>query len=222
MGIDAEMFVRVKSRLSEDDVRTLGYLLGKAFGHSKFNTIHPHESRYEGDRAHNALEIVSEWNQDGPTIHPEPREQFIRVHLATRYYGTGYERGDLLLILGVARWLEENIPNSSIWYGGDSSGVCAEPFGHAARESLWKHFRSNGHRPYNGYFDRNNNSPECPLCKEPATQYGSGGDFASFTCDGCGWKLVHKGGKEVTNIDPRTGWTDRERLKDVDPFYEFD
>lgn len=29
------------------------------------------------------------------------------VHVSSRYYGPGYERGDLTLILGVARWLRD-------------------------------------------------------------------------------------------------------------------
>jgi len=46
----------------------------------------------------------------------------------------------------VAEWLERRVPECVVWYGGDSSGICAELFDTPARKKLLEHFASeNGH-----------------------------------------------------------------------------
>lgn len=135
--------------------------------------------------------------QDGGTIYAADGEWFLEVSLWTRYYGVGYERGDLMTICAVAEWIEANIPKATVFYGGDSSGVEAESFDSAAREKLKRHFYSQHGRDYfnHEWFGRaGGKAPRpnpCGLCipGEPRfNQHGSGmgGAFIAVNCAGCG------------------------------------
>lgn len=138
--------------------------------------------------------------QDGDTLHAKDGEWFLEVSLWTRYYGVGYERGDLMTICSVAEWIEANIPGAVVYYGGDSSGVEAEPFDAAARDKLKKHFYSQHGRDYfnHDWFGQKGCKPAhpahpapCGLCipGEPRfNQHDSGrhGPWIAVNCAGCG------------------------------------
>jgi hypothetical protein len=184
MGIDAEMFVKTTIQFTDDEVLDLAYDLASSFGENRFFIKRPGD--VFGDESRHCLEIIEEYYQDGPTLKPANGETFIRVYLWGRYYGEGYERGDLPLYINVAEWLESRIPNAEVFYGGDSSGVCAMPFNNEARMKLWKYFCQVNHAPY--YFDKNDDGtkrPVCDLCKKPLHRYGWGRGFAAFSCSGC-------------------------------------
>ena len=193
MGVDAEMFVKVRPPLSDRQVQRLAYELGAAFGPERFWVVREH--------GWHSLEAISKYEQDGPTIRPKAGEQFIRVRLGTRYYGEGYERGDLPTILMVAEWLEHRIPqekghpSAEVWYGGDSSGICAKRFDAEARLRLFRYFVKNGHEPYRSYGgDDGTLSRHCSFCNEPMrrTMWGGGDERGGFSCDGCGLYEVTK------------------------------
>lgn len=195
MGIDAEMLVRVdgsfSKNITETYVRDLAYQLASAFGHDRFWIARPGE--HFGPEGRHALELVDVWEQDGPDINPEPGEKFIKVNIATRYYGINYERGDLALIIMVAEWLERKIPGVSIWYGGDSSGVVAEPFGHKERMELFEHFVKVGGEPYARAFERDKTGAvrarSCAFCggrEMIQNMWGGGSKTAGVYCSGCG------------------------------------
>ena len=192
MGIDAELLVRTRPGLSTVEVRHLAVDLVEAFWSERFVVIRP-DSFWPNGR--HALEIVESWEQDGPTIFPDPGEQFIRVNLATRYYGPSYERGDLPSIVMIADWLERRIADAHIWYGGDSSGVLAEPFGKTEREAMIDHFSTHGHRPYSGFGMRSAGDETCSFCagnKLVACRWGGRGN--GYVCGGCDLhRLVHNG-----------------------------
>jgi len=194
MGINAEMLVVTTSKLSESEVRKISVRLCEAFGTDPFFLIRP-ANEYKWEERH-ALEIINKYEQNGPDIKPNINEQFIRVSLSGRYYGIGYERGNLPQIVAIADWLERNIPNSTILYGGDSSGVCAEPFDKAARETLLQHFAENGHTPYTGDLQGNERNPYieddgikwpfCDFCQVHYRRFGYGASYGAFSCAGCG------------------------------------
>lgn len=132
------------------------------------------------------------YEQDGDDVTVGDGEWMLEVSLWSRYYGVGYERGDLLTICAVAEWCEANIPNAVVYYGGDSSGVCAEPFDAFARMKLRRHMYSQRGRDY---FQRGIESrlkslpPVCSLCPDDGprfSQYGSGQEYAAVSCAGCG------------------------------------
>ncbi len=210
MGIDAEMFVRTKQVVSDRDVERWAYRLGEAFGHERFFLM---ERDWEGKPRH-AINKCTVYEQDGPNIVPEDGETFLTLSLHSRYYGEGYERGDLPFLIMLAEWLERNIPGGEVWYGGDSSGVLAKRFGKAEREYLFTHFADVGGQPYSLRLSvamrDEQQPPRCEFCSEPMIRRGFGPNFASYTCDGCGkhmetrdggttWKITHAvGGKAIT------------------------
>lgn len=78
--------------------------------------------------------------QDGDPVIARDGEQLIEVHLSGRWYGRNYPRGNPIVYALVARHLEERIPSSEAWYGGDSSGVTLELFDADERTELIQHF----------------------------------------------------------------------------------
>ena len=190
MGIDAEMFVKTKKVHSEDEVLRLAYRICEAFGHKRFLI-----SKDSTFGPHHALSIIDEYEQDGDTLYPENDEQFIRVHLCTRYYGIGYERGDLPLLISIAEWLEINIPGE-VWYGGDSSGVIAEPFNRNVRDELFRHFAACGHSPYRAGWNSigDGGSQYCEFCHHDMDQNGFGKNYMAFICFGCGERRAYRDG----------------------------
>lgn len=222
MGVDAEMLVRNKGRhLTPTEIRDLSVRLAATFGTDAFMIFRPGEFGYtEGAHALRRCPTYAEYkaenypdeepwfvdkygvrpgpeqqvyDQDGPPIIAEEGEQLIRIALAGRYYGEGYERGDPIVYINIAEFLELALPDAAIWYGGDSSGCVAEPFGPAERAKLKAYYFSTGHAPYRGAFGRSGGC-RCDFCDLPMNNCGGGGAAAFYHCDGCGLNTVIDGG----------------------------
>lgn len=185
MGVDAQMLIRTRQSMSAAGVRRLSGSLAAAFGPDRFWIWDDHKNE-DGTIGRHALELVKEYHQDGDPIFPEPGETFIEVHLGTRYYGKGYERGDISLIIHVSEWLEANIPDAKIFYGGDSSGITAEPFDVETRRELFAYFARSGHEPYTSHFGAGKAGRDCGFCLRPMSNVGGGGNKTFFYCAGCG------------------------------------
>jgi hypothetical protein len=203
MGVDAEMFVRVKRAVSDDEVRSLRFALGGAFGASRFWVFHRSDDaapidanplRYSGVGPQNRhlLERVAVYEQDGPDIVPETGETFLQVYPATRFYGIGYERGDLPFLLSLARFLRD-ITGGEVWYGGDSSGECAQPLTSEYEATLWKHFVTTQHTLYERPFGGEGiTPPKCGFCGgHPMRPHGCG-SVIPYVCRGCGNRVQTK------------------------------
>jgi hypothetical protein len=206
MGIDAQMFVRCGA-MSDKDILKLSYRICEAIGHDIFWIQKGDKSWHEGQKRH-ALSRVDRYEQDGPDIVPACGEIFIEVNLWLRYYGEGYERGPLHRIVMVAEWLERNIPGGEVWYGGDSSGVLAKPFGPKTRSELMGHWATHGHSPY-AEFDLdcecNPATPHCDMCDHPMRRYGWGGTYAAYYCPGCG--------EDIHTRDNGKTWTTKKQAE---------
>lgn len=148
----------------------------------------------------------SEYHEDSDEpITANPGECLLELSLLGRYYGEGYERGDILAYCAIAEWLEANIPGCEVWYGGDSSGVCARHFNEEMRSSLRRHLYSQNGRDYFASFGRysgNDGIPKpmacsmCPGGKFCGNRNGFGGNFAAYSCGGCGKSFeTRDGGK---------------------------
>lgn len=163
----------------------------------------PHERRLALDMTHGAEnddgECISApgetyWEDAEQPIRAAPGECLLSVSLYGRYYGPGYERGDILTYCAVAEWLEVNLPGRiEIWYGGDSSGICASRFDDAARRALRMHLYGEDGREYfrRGFGGAQFRPQACGLCpgnRYHGTQFGTGrnGAYAAFHCEGCG------------------------------------
>lgn len=192
MGIDARLYVVTSQKFSDDDVRKLSYEVGLTFGADRF--FRSKGWKWDGGEVppHHNISKVEKIEQDGPDWKPPAGKSLLEVHVFTRFYGVGYERGDLPFLIILAEWLERKIPGCEVMYGGDSSGVCAAGFGAKARAALLDHFAGSHGRDY---FKSNWGSgldplpPKCDLCEVPMVQFSFGGGQAGFSCAGCGAKL---------------------------------
>jgi hypothetical protein len=189
MGIDAQMFVRIPRLVTDEEVARWSYIFGSLCHHDLF--LGTTEHIY-----HKPLERIDIYQQDGDDIIPKAGETFLNVPWAGRYYGEDYERGPLLTYIAGAEFLEALIPGCAVWYGGDSSGVLAEPFDKTRRRALLKHAAENGHDPYNRAFDSLSKDgfvePECPICAVSMPRSGWGPAYAFFRCNGCGWEVRYR------------------------------
>lgn len=193
MGIDAEIFVKTTHIPTQEELEEWRCKLGDAFDPENF-LIGTHQP---------ALEVVSAVYQDSfeePELKPKEGEVFIKVNIWSRYYGIGYERGDYPFIYTLIRWLEANIPEAVVYYGGDSSGCLFEHFHREKREHLMDHFLRSGHAPYRDYFDPSGGQgklgnlkhvarPVCPRggCgPKSLRQYGFGAQYIGLNCVACG------------------------------------
>lgn len=210
MGVDAEMVVRLLHPLSDDELIDASYRLMEACDKSDDFFVSDDEAIARGEyrRALNRIgaDEDSEYRSYGVA---KPDGHWFWLSLWGRYYGPGYERGNLWRYIAIAEWLEHNYPGCAVFYGGDS-GETLKPFTVAERSRLIAHWADKGGRPY--YADprwadgqREDLRPTCPLCQKKATQYGSGGTFASWTCDGCArhWVWI---GKDVRAYPPSRDW----------------
>ena len=206
MGIDAEMFVRTKYDFTPEELRVWHFRFGMAF--------HDHLWAFgtESNQVPEELQLheIKVYEQDGPTIKPEPGERFLRLRPKSRYYGPGYERGNFPILKAMAEFLELLIPESEVWYGGDSSGVLAEKFGPMERQEMLHHWVSNQHMPYadgrNPYMPKQPDEPFCPYCKFQTAQYGWGETFRAYHCLGCGWRHIDRDGTI------KTGWKIKDEM----------
>lgn len=130
--------------------------------------------------------------QYGETIDADDGEWLLTVNVWSRYYGKGYERGDLLILCAIAEWCEVNLPNCEVWYGGDSSGVEAEPWPDNIRRELRRHLYSQNGKDY--FNNRSlHNGPKlrpktCSLCisDDNFNEFGWGQNYLAVHCHGCG------------------------------------
>jgi hypothetical protein len=193
MGIDAEMFVKRRGQpLNNAGLLDASYWLCSTLGADHF-FITDTDSY---SRAHHALSFVPVWEQDGPDIVPEAGEQFIRVHLRSRYYGPDYERGDWMLLRTTIEWLKRRWPDCEVWYGGDSSGVCAEHMTPARIAEFDELFFSQGREAYThspGWRAFADATVVCPTCNHETSNTGGGGGQSFHYCHGCGAKFVAAG-----------------------------
>ena len=211
MGVDARMFVRLKGQenwLAERDVVKTAYYLASTIGPGNFYIT------LDSDlvsRPHHCLEIMEPenddgeldptgrvyWSQDGPDIEPDADEQFVQVHLSSRYYGEGYARGDWPTIRVIAEWLAIRFPKGEIWYGGDSSGICAEHLTSERIAELTAFFLATGRKTYTRYPGFcEYSTPPCIHCRVPMIDTGGGNDARFLYCDGCNRTVVSAGGFE--------------------------
>lgn len=200
MGIDARILLRIDAdEVNPTKLKQWSYHICTAFGADKF--------RINRNNGVSAIELSGQryheeddpppgtfYYQDGSTIYAHKGEVLVTVHIWSRYYEIGYERGDLLFICAVAEWCEANIPSVEVWYGGDSSGAVATLFDGPARNKLKQHLYS---PRGNDYYIRTEDNPDmfptdivnsCKLCipDHKPSRFGWGQDFASYHCSGCG------------------------------------
>jgi hypothetical protein len=223
MGIDAQMLAVCHGEVSKDHVRETAVAMRKMFRDAV--TVWPPAFWSFEDEGRHCLEIVGEYTQDGPSIFPGEDETLVEVHMGHSYYGAGYERGCPFTAIAIARFVEHHLAPCSIYYGGDSSGVLAEPFGAAERAEMERHAWSKSGSDY-----RSDSSFAfgarylCTFCGCPVTQYGSGGNYEAHVCTGCGTSAQRRGDLFVWGAHLPDFWdgeeTPRGAKEGLPPFWE--
>jgi predicted RNA binding protein YcfA (HicA-like mRNA interferase family) len=184
LGIDARILLRVKGKPTSNQLKSWGWQLSAALGSEHFffdkkeghGVISYSNTRYreEGDPEPGTI-----YHQDGDDIEASPGETLLTVHVWSRYYGVGYERGDLITLCAIAEWCEVNIPACEVWYGGDSSGILAKHWPDSARRALRNHLYSANGQDYHRAWHLGEGRPVRP---EPCVLCVGAGDFNE-----CGW-----------------------------------
>lgn len=163
----------------------------------------PNERRMAIDRTHvdseEGWEPGSRWYD---SMEADPDECLLKISLWSSYYGPGYERGDILSLCAIAEWCEINLPQCTVWYGGDADDVVTL-FDAQERWKMRKHLYSDQGRAYfNSLWpllpDRERaggGPPPCSLCpggKYLGVQHGTGrnGQWAMYSCAGCGKSMA--------------------------------
>ncbi len=212
MGVDAQMLIGVSREPSPDELQQWGYRLGDAVGPSHLFLSHIGDTFHKIYRAMEIAPMLAENPEEDCTLVDDLTEAereksvaFIDVSVCGRYYGPGYERGNLWIYIAVAEWCERNLPGARVYYGGDS-GETLELFDAAGRESVIRHWAQHGHIPYSGAIGKWDGehplTPTCPLCNVKAHRFGFGQNYASWSCLGCdqGWTWI---GGDVVHPKPR-------------------
>jgi len=194
MGVDARMLFTMTGVPQPERLRQIQYDLMERVGKELFWCVtseNPATGEYESGKRYPQpfLKPIATYEQDGPDLQ---LKNAVEVHLYCRYYGEGYERGPAAKLVVVMLTLLHQPDVTAVYYGGDSSGVYAEPFTREKVLKLLDYFCSVGGRPYFGYrsFDRDAGQPPlCTYCQVPLVRNGAGGRYAAFYCMGCGETL---------------------------------
>ena len=79
---------------------------------------------------------------------PTQTGKWLNVNLWKSFYGLGYERGDIVLFIRCAEWLEENLPNCKVFYGNDVGDENIKLFDSVERRRYLAYFEKVGNEPY--------------------------------------------------------------------------
>lgn len=155
MGLDAQMLFRSPRLLGDAELARLNHDLVRTFYHPLGCMGYPDQLRKvaisrtaRGDFGQDGFGKDSEPGEDR-RIPPANRAggEWYWVSLSGRYYGVGYEWGDIWGFIGIAEWIEFRVPGSEVWYGSDTHDFL-EPFPKPVRDKLAKHFLAVGHGEY--------------------------------------------------------------------------
>lgn len=169
MGLDATLRIVPDQERTEDEVKKLAIRMASVLGPENF-WIKPGTGQF-------ALSL-----EEGGAI---------EVNWLERYYGIGYERGRLPLILLVAEWLLRNV-GGKLYYGPDGE---VEEFTKEKRQSLLDWYMENGRLPYvrsdaGGLLRRGLKPERCKWCNIEMIvlrqKFGTG--EVSWVCPACDGK----------------------------------
>lgn len=202
MGVDAELYIRVPGKLSHQALRKISVDLVIAFGAHPFFLSRPEDNWLGAKDYPNGRHALSIANKKDHYLAIEEGSTLVECHLSGRYYGPGYERGDIVSILGIAKWLRARFDKDlrerdertaagfaqcTLYYGGDSSSSL-DVLDDKLEAELWDHFCSKDSRNYftKGWNPSGTTMPPCNFCKIDMVSSGGGGACVYVHCNGCG------------------------------------
>jgi hypothetical protein len=214
MGVDARILIKItdpSSWLDHKQLRKLSARLTEAIGHDHFfldveqdrhaisfciDDYAKYPEEYEEATGHpyspTGPGIFGQDSAEEPYIIAEPTEQFLEVHLWSRYYGKHYARGDWTLIFFTLMWCVRNFEDAEVWYGGDSSGCLMEHMTSERMMEITNYFMTDGGTSYRA---SSRTSFQCEFCGVPVMNSGGGGGTEYYYCSSCGqnWIIEREG-----------------------------
>jgi hypothetical protein len=165
MGVDAMIFVKPATPVSDDELRSLSWRLCVATGFKqRANSPALHRSEYHGGW----IEFSTLW----------------------RLYSDHYERGSWPDIYAAIRWLWLNFPGGEVRYFGDHTDLeDAMAFTPEDADKLWKHWASENGDDYHA------RERGCACCGRPIYVNGGGGGERWGSCPACGKEFETKCGE---------------------------
>ena len=165
MGIDAKMYVRTSEPVTDAQLVKWSFDAGAVFGARRFWI----------DRANKQYALEREDEDAGCLAPPKKGETTLRVNLWSRYWGPGYERGDVAFLITLAAWLEKRIPGARVFYGGDGGGGRLPEFDAALRDKFIEHAASeHGHDYFTYEIDSTRSRQQCTFCDQPMRAWSFG------------------------------------------------
>jgi hypothetical protein len=210
-GIDARILVKItkpESWLTPIQVQRLSGSMCSAIGHDNFyirindrdfgrprhaislvlddNAEYPDEFEEIIGRPFNPKGPALFMGHDADPIQARSNEQLLEVHTTQRIFIEDYARGDWKVLMFTLMWLQYNIKDSIIYYGGDSSGCEVERITQQRLMELTQYYLTNGQDYYN-YNHSKNAQALCDFCQIPSVCYNVGNPtITSHGCNGCG------------------------------------
>lgn len=170
MGLDAEISIKFRQEPTQEQLNELNYQIGCRYGDIVW------QEKDESGKKNFAVvrKDDRDW-KDAPATY--------YVSMFCRYYGKDYERGPALKLFGLLDFLRRQKLIAAVYYGNDCSDDYEEVTETLLQEllALWQ---SAGRLPYQKYFDKDKDGPEC--CAHQMIRCGWGGDWAKWFCPCCG------------------------------------
>ena len=171
MGVDACMVIESGTELNRSDLKRLQFELMHRFDKNLF--WGPSEEK----------DFIRGLEKDYYELATKSNHLY-EINMICRYYGEGYARGPGLEIASILIYL--NRQGFKVFYGGDCS-CSLDLYDSTKAVELLKHFIDNGNMSYSiGLTGDNDEAAECEYCEHPMLRCGWGGNYAAYTCRGCG------------------------------------
>lgn len=201
MGIDVEMIAVVGRRLSDEEVKRAAVRMQIAFGGASGSGL-----LWVDRGKHHSLTLIDPTSDmlAETGIANDGSSSYIRLNSLGRFYGSGYERGDIVGILAVARYMRSAFPGAEVYYGGDSGGglrlLDAE-----YESDLWGVFTSELSRRYFNHSRGDETETVCDFCEVRTNTYSWSAAECITRCPSCGqqWKYVKATKQHVLHEEKR-------------------
>lgn len=188
MGLDAEIVLQVPHLMTDAEVRDLAVQFGLRF-HDEVWVRRPSYQSRSGERALVVLRRDDE-NRGCLTKHvpkvPHVPETLLEVSTAMRYYGPGYERGPLVVILAMASYLGRF---GTVYYGSDGDARL-RALDAEYRDELWQHFVGPDGLAYRFGSRWDPAQLICDWCQIRMADVMSRGSDRGYVCLSCDYRCV--------------------------------
>jgi hypothetical protein len=186
MGVDVMMFAVLPKgkHLNEEQIIDYSYRLASIDG----------IAWHSGHEQRRCIQVDTENIWDVPK---RDTDQLLEIKSLDRYYGIGYARGSFPRIYITAKWIQHNLPDAKVYYGGDCQGSINELW-EDQEAKLMEHYLTSGNSEYRQGW-KMPGDPKAPICdfdKKPMIAAAWGGSRVGYYCPACKIKKTVENGIE--------------------------